>query len=74
LAVLNRGVPGGNRLPEKGESPKGLIPPSGREAMRFMGIGNARDFAAATAALVPAGEFNLALEISGNRFCVQPGG
>ena len=43
---------------------EGLIPPSGREALRFMNIHSARDFAASLAAQVLAGEFNLALEIS----------
>jgi len=43
---------------------EGLIPPSGREALRIMNIHSARDFAASLAAQVLAGEFNLALEIS----------
>jgi len=46
---------------------EGLIPPSGREALRFMGIRSAKDFAASLAAQVLAGEFNLALEISRGR-------
>jgi hypothetical protein len=43
---------------------EGLIPPVGREALRIMGVGTAKDFAASLAAQVLAGEFNLALEIS----------
>jgi len=43
---------------------EGLIPPSGREALRIMNIHSAKDFAASLAAQVLAGEFNLALEIS----------
>jgi hypothetical protein len=43
---------------------EGLIPPSGREALRFMGIQSAKDFASSLAAQVLAGEFNLALEIA----------
>ena len=43
---------------------EGLISPSGREALRIMNVYSARDFAGALAALVLAGEFNLALEIS----------
>ncbi|MFC2160937.1 hypothetical protein ACFLRX_04720 [Acidobacteriota bacterium] len=43
---------------------EGLIPPTGREALRIMNIHSARDFAASLAAQVLAGEFNLALEIS----------
>ena len=43
---------------------EGLIPPSGREALRIMNIHSARDFAASLVAQVLAGEFNLALEIS----------
>lgn len=45
-------------------SREGLIPPVGREALRIMGVNTAREFAAAVAAQVLAGEFNLALEIS----------
>lgn len=45
-------------------SKEGLIPPAGREALRIMGIRTAKEFAAAVAAQVLAGEFNLALEIS----------
>ena len=45
-------------------SREGLIPPEGREALRIMGVNTAREFAAAVAAQVLAGEFNLALEIS----------
>jgi hydroxymethylglutaryl-CoA reductase len=45
-------------------SREGLIPPGGREALRIMGVNTAREFAAAVAAQVLAGEFNLALEIS----------
>ena len=43
---------------------EGLISPSGREALRFMGIQSAKDFASSLAAQVLAGEFNLALEIA----------
>jgi hypothetical protein len=43
---------------------EGIIPPSGREALRIMGVQTAREFAASLAAQVLAGEFNLALEIS----------
>jgi hypothetical protein len=43
---------------------EGLIPPTAREALRIMGIRTAEEFAAALAAQVLAGEFNLALEIS----------
>lgn len=43
---------------------EGIISPVGREALRFMGIHTAEEFAAALAAQVLAGEFNLALEIS----------
>ena len=43
---------------------EGLISPVGREALRIMGIRNAREFAASLTAQVLAGEFNLALEIS----------
>jgi hydroxymethylglutaryl-CoA reductase len=43
---------------------EGLIPPTGREALRIMGIKTAKEFAAAVASQVLAGEFNLALEIS----------
>jgi hypothetical protein len=46
---------------------EGIIPPSGREALRIMGIRSAREFAASLAAQVLAGEFNLALEISRER-------
>jgi hypothetical protein len=46
---------------------EGLIPPSGREALRIMGIRSAREFAASVAAQVLAGEFNLALEITRER-------
>lgn len=45
-------------------SREGLMSPVGREAMRIMGIQTAKEFAAAVAAQVLAGEFNLALEIS----------
>ncbi len=43
---------------------EGLVSPVGREALRIMGIRSAKEFAAALAAQVLAGEFNLALEIS----------
>jgi hypothetical protein len=43
---------------------EGLISPVGREALRIMDIRSAKEFAAALAAQVLAGEFNLALEIS----------
>lgn len=43
---------------------EGIISPVGREALRIMGVGQAREFAASLAAQVLAGEFNLALEIS----------
>lgn len=43
---------------------EGLISPVGRESLRIMGIKTAKEFAAALAAQVLAGEFNLALEIS----------
>jgi len=43
---------------------EGLISPVGREALRFMGVRTAKNFAASLAAQVLAGEFNLALEIS----------
>ncbi len=43
---------------------EGIISPAAREALRIMGIRNAREFAASLAAQVLAGEFNLALEIS----------
>lgn len=43
---------------------EGIISPVGREALRIMGVGTAREFAASLAAQVLAGEFNLALEIS----------
>ena len=43
---------------------EGIISPAAREALRIMGIGKAREFAASLAAQVLAGEFNLALEIS----------
>ena len=46
---------------------EGLIPPSGREALRVMGVRSAKDFAASLAAQVLAGEFNLALEIARGR-------
>ncbi|MFQ6038901.1 MAG: hypothetical protein ACE5LV_09830, partial [Candidatus Aminicenantales bacterium] len=45
-------------------SDEGLIPPTGREALRVMGIQTASDFAASVAVQVLAGEFNLALEIT----------
>jgi DNA-directed RNA polymerase subunit RPC12/RpoP len=45
-------------------SAEGIISPSAREALRIMGVRNAREFAASLAAQVLAGEFNLALEIS----------
>jgi len=45
-------------------SSEGLIPPTGREALRIMGIKTAKEFAASVASQVLAGEFNLALEIS----------
>lgn len=50
---------------------EGLIPPSGREALRFMNIRSAKDFAASLAAQVLAGEFNLALEISREKLYSQ---
>jgi hypothetical protein len=46
---------------------EGLIPPTGREALRIMGISSAKEFAASVAAQVLAGEFNLALEITRDR-------
>jgi hypothetical protein len=46
---------------------EGIVSPSAREAMRFMGIHTAREFAASLAAQVLAGELNLALEISRER-------
>ena len=46
---------------------EGIMSPSAREALRFMGIQTAREFAASLAAQVLAGEFNLALEISRER-------
>lgn len=48
-------------------SREGLIPPAGREALRIMGIRTAKEFAAAVASQVLAGEFNLALEIARER-------
>ena len=48
-------------------SREGLIPPTGREALRIIGIRSAKEFAASVAAQVLAGEFNLALEISRDR-------
>lgn len=48
-------------------SGEGIISPTAREALRIMGIRTAREFAAALAAQVLAGEFNLALEISRER-------
>jgi hypothetical protein len=45
-------------------SSEGLIPPTGREALRIMGIKTAKEFAASVVSQVLAGEFNLALEIS----------
>ncbi len=50
---------------------EGLISPSGREALRIMNIHSAKDFAAALAAQVLAGEFNLALEISREKLYSQ---
>lgn len=44
-------------------SAEGAIPPLGREMMRFMGITNAREYAACLSAIVLAGEFNLSVEI-----------
>jgi len=46
---------------------EGLIPPAGRETLRIMGVSTAREFAAAVAVQVLAGEFNLALEITTER-------
>lgn len=42
-------------------SREGLICPSAREVLKFMGIGTSREFAAAAAAITLAGEFNFAL-------------
>ncbi len=54
-----------------GSNREGLIPPSGREALRIMNVHSAKDFAAALAAQVLAGEFNLALEISREKLYSQ---
>jgi len=43
---------------------EGLIPPTGREALRIMGVRTSEEFSASLAAQVLAGEFNLALEIA----------
>ncbi|GJQ60233.1 MAG: hypothetical protein SCALA701_30340 [Candidatus Scalindua sp.] len=42
-------------------SREGLICPTAREVLKFMGIGTSREFAAATAAITLAGEFNFTL-------------
>ncbi len=42
-------------------SREGLICPAAREVLKFMGIGTSREFAAATAAITLAGEFNFTL-------------
>ncbi|MBD3233236.1 MAG: hypothetical protein GF315_05885 [candidate division Zixibacteria bacterium] len=44
-------------------STEGAIPPLGREMMSFMGITDAREYAACLSAIVLAGEFNLSVEI-----------
>ena len=41
-------------------SPEGIIPPASREALKIAGISNAREFAAALAAITLAGEYNFA--------------
>ena len=42
-------------------SREGLICPAAREVLKFMGIGTSREFAAVTAAITLAGEFNFTL-------------
>ena len=42
-------------------SREGLICPTAREVLKFMGIGTSKEFAAATAAITLAGEFNFTL-------------
>ena len=41
-------------------SPEGIVPPMAREAMRIAGIGGAKEYAAAVAAVALGGEFNFA--------------
>ena len=40
--------------------PEGIVPPAAREAMKFAGITNAREYAAAVAAMTLGGEYNFA--------------
>jgi hypothetical protein len=40
--------------------PEGLVPPIGREALKICGITNAKEYAAALAAITLGGEFNFA--------------
>ena len=42
-------------------STEGMICPTGREVLKFIGITDSRDFAAAAAAMTLAGEFNFTL-------------
>lgn len=53
-------------------STEGMICPTGREALKFMGITDSRDFAAAAAAMTLAGEFNFTLlHLRGEMYAVK---
>lgn len=50
-------------------SPEGIIPPMAREALKIAGITNAREYAAALAAVTLGGEFNFAtLHVQGRMY------